>query len=63
PACEISRERRGLVEGHADPLALAPHDETGNVRSVRLKNKVETFGDVEGLGNIERGPRNGHVAD
>src|SRR6266567_501439 len=53
----------GLVEGHADPVLLAPDDVTGNVRAVRLKNKVETLGDVVGLGNLERRPRNGHVAD
>src|SRR5258708_18714213 len=53
----------GLVEGHADPVRLAPDDVTGNVRAVRLKNKVETLGDVVGLGNLERRPRNGHVAD
>ena len=53
----------GLVEGHADPVLLAPDDVTGNVRAVRLKNKVETLGDVLGLCNIERRPRNGHVAD
>ena len=53
----------GLVEGHADPVLLAPDDVTGNVRAVRLKNKVETLGDVVGLGNLKRRPRNGHVAD
>jgi len=53
----------GLVEGHADPVLLAPDDVTGNVRAVRLKNKVKTLGDVVGLGNLERRPRNGHVAD
>jgi hypothetical protein len=37
-----------LVEGHADPLLLAPDDVTGNVRAVRLKDEVETLGDVEG---------------
>src|SRR5882757_6772536 len=42
----------GLVEGHADPILLAPDDVTGNVRAVRLK--VETLGDVVGLGNLER---------
>jgi hypothetical protein len=63
PICDIARERRGLVEGHADPLVLAPNDVTGNVRSVRLKDKVETLGNVAGVGNIERRSRNGHVAD
>src|ERR1700682_2065082 len=53
----------GLVEGHADPVLFAPADRTGNVRAVRLKNKVETLGDVVGLGNLERRPRKGHVAD
>jgi len=38
----------GLGEGHADPVLLAPDDVTGNVRAVRLKNKVETLGDVVG---------------
>ena len=52
-----------LVEGHPDPLVLPPDDVTGNVRAVRFKNKVETLGDVVGLCNIERRPRNGHVAD
>jgi hypothetical protein len=33
------------------------------VRSVHLKDKDETCGDVKELGNIERGPGNGHVAD
>ena len=42
---------------------LAPDDVTGNVRAVRLKDKVETLGDVVRVGNIERRPRNGNVAD
>jgi hypothetical protein len=63
PICDIARERRGLVEGHADPLLLAPDNVTGNVRAVRLKDKVKTLGNVVGVGNIERRPRNGHVAD
>jgi hypothetical protein len=57
------RERWGLVEGHADSLLLAPDDVTGNVRAVRLKEKVETLRDGVGVGNIERRPRDGHVAD
>ena len=44
----------GLVEGHADPLLLAPDDVTGYVRSVCLKDKVETLGNVVRFGNIER---------
>jgi hypothetical protein len=52
-----------LVEGHADLLPLAPDDVTGNVRAGRLKDKVEVLGDVEGVSNIERRPRNGNVAD
>jgi hypothetical protein len=52
-----------LVEGHANPLLLAPDDVTGNVRAVRPKDKVETLGDVEGIRNIERRPGNGNVAD
>jgi hypothetical protein len=63
PICDITRERRGLVEGHADPLVLTPNDVTGNVRFVRLKDKLETLGNVAGVGNIERRSRNGHVAD
>ena len=46
----------GLVEGHADPVLLAPDDVTGNVRAVRLKNKVKTLGDVVGLGNSSAAP-------
>jgi hypothetical protein len=56
PICDIERERRGLVEGHADPLLLAPDNVTGNVRAVRLKDKVKTLGNVVGVGNIERRP-------
>ena len=52
-----------LVEGHADLLRLAPDDVTGNVRAVRLKEKVEMLGNVEGVSNVERRPRNGNVAD
>jgi hypothetical protein len=52
-----------LVEGHADPLLLAPDDVTGNARVVRLKDKVETLGDVVGISNLDRRPRNGNVAD
>jgi hypothetical protein len=48
PICDIERERRGLVEGHADPLLLAPDNVTGNVRAVRLKDKVKTLGNVVG---------------
>jgi hypothetical protein len=62
PTCDIARERRGSVEGHADPLLLTPYDVTGNVRAVSLKDKVEMLWDVV-LGNIERRPRNGNVAD
>jgi hypothetical protein len=51
-----------LVEGHANPLLLAPDDVTGNVRAVRPKDKVKTLGDVEGIRNIERRPGNGNVA-
>jgi hypothetical protein len=52
-----------LVEGYADLLPLAPDDMTGNVRAVRFKDQVETFGDIQGVINIERRPRNGNVAD
>jgi len=52
-----------LVEGHADPFRLTPDDVTGNVCAVRLKDKVESLGDVVGVGNIECRPRNGNVAD
>jgi hypothetical protein len=58
-----TNSRWGLVEGHADPLLLAPDDVTGYVRSVCLKDKVETLGNVVRFGNIERRSRNGHVAD
>ena len=50
-----------LVEGHADPILLAPDDMTGNVRVVRLKEKIETLGDVVAASNLDRGPRNGNV--
>jgi hypothetical protein len=33
------------------------------MRAVRLKDKVETVGDVVGVSHIERRPRNGNVAD
>jgi hypothetical protein len=52
-----------LVEGHADLLPLTPDDVTGSVRVVRLKNKVEALGDVVGVSNLDRRPRNGNVAD
>jgi hypothetical protein len=58
-----AHERRGLVEGHADPLLFAPDDVTRNVRAVRLNDKIETIGDVAGVSNFERRPRNGNVAD
>jgi hypothetical protein len=63
PICDVARERRRLVERHAYPLLLAPDDVTRNVRVVRLNDKVKTLGNIVGLGNIERRPRNGHVAD
>ena len=35
----------------ATPISspLAPDDMTGNVRAVRFKDQVETFGDIQGL--------------
>src|SRR5271166_6486373 len=56
PICDIARERGGLVEGHADPLVLAPNDVAGNMRVVRLKEKAKTLGNVVGLSNIECRP-------
>jgi hypothetical protein len=35
------REGRGLVESHADPLLLTPHDVTGNVRTAALKTRLK----------------------
>jgi hypothetical protein len=52
-----------LVEGDADPFLLAPDDMTGNVRAVRLKDKIEAHGDVVGASNLECRTRNGNVAD
>src|SRR5271170_4621191 len=52
-----------LVKGHADLLALAPDDVAGNVRGVLLKDEVETLGDVVGVSDIDRRPRNGDIAD
>jgi hypothetical protein len=46
PICDIARDRRGLIERHADPLLLAPDDVTANLRAVRLKDKIETLEDV-----------------
>ncbi len=63
PIRNTARERRGSVEGHADPLLFAPDDVTRNVRTVRLKDKIETIGEVAGASNFERRPRNGNVAD
>ena len=63
PICDITRDRGGLIERHTDPLLLAPDDVSGNLRAVRLKDKIETLGDVAGISNIERRPRNVHVAD
>ena len=63
PICDIASERRGLVEGHPDRLPFAPDDVTRNVRAVRFKDKIKTIGDVAGVGNFERRPRNGNVAD
>ena len=57
------RSNPALVEGHADPLLLAPDDVTGNVRIVRLKDKVEALGDVVGACNLDRRARNGNIAD
>ena len=51
-----AHERRKLVEGHADPLLFAPYDVTRNVRAIRLKNKIETIGDVAGVSDFERRP-------
>ena len=56
PICDIARERRGLIEGHADPLLLAPDNVTGNVRTVSLKDKVETLGNFVRVRDIERRP-------
>ena len=56
PICDIARERRGLVEGHADPLLLAPNNVTGNVRTVSLKDKVETLGNFVGVGDSSAAP-------
>jgi hypothetical protein len=53
----------GLVEDHADPVLFAPNNVTRNERAVRPKDKIETLGDVVGVSNIERRPRNGKVAD
>jgi hypothetical protein len=52
PICEIARDRRGLIERHAYPLLLAPDDVTGNVRAVRLKDKIETLGGVPSRGLV-----------
>jgi hypothetical protein len=52
----VRRSNPVLVEGHADLLLLAPDDVTGNVRAIRLKDKVETLGDVVAVSNIERRP-------
>ena len=52
-----------LVEGDSDPLLLPPDDTTGDVCFVRLKDEVETVGDILGVGNFDRRPRNRHVAD
>jgi hypothetical protein len=52
-----------LVEGHADPFLLPPDDMTGDVRVVRLKDKIEALGDVVGARNLDRRTRNGNVAD
>jgi len=54
---------RMLFEGHADLLWLAPDDVAGNVRVVRLEDKVETFRNVESTGDFECRPRNGNVVD
>jgi hypothetical protein len=59
----IETRTSGLVEGHADPLLFAPDDVTRNVRAIRLKDKIEKIGDVLGVSNLERRPRNGYVAD
>jgi hypothetical protein len=53
----------GLFEGNADPLILTPDNATRNARAVRLKEKVETLGGVLGIGDLQRGSRNRHVAD
>ena len=63
PISDTARERRGLVEGHTYPLVFAPDDVTRNVRALHLKDKIETIGDVAGVSNFERRPRNGNVAD
>lgn len=36
---------------------------TGNVRVVRLKDKVEALGDVVAAWNLDRRARNGYIAD
>ncbi len=55
--------RAALFEGYADPLILTPCDTTWNARAVRLKEKAEALGDVLRIGDLQRGPRNRHVAD
>jgi hypothetical protein len=52
-----------LVEGDTDPLLLPPDDTTGDVCFVRLKYEVETVGDVLGVGNFDRRPRDRYLAD
>jgi len=52
-----------LVEGYADLLTLPPDDATRNVRAVRLKDQVETLRNLKRVGDVERRPRNGNVAD
>jgi hypothetical protein len=49
---------RCLLEGHPDLLILAPDNATGDACVVLLKGKVEPFGDVEWISNIEGRPRN-----
>src|SRR5580704_9705472 len=58
-----ARSQLEFVECDADPLILTPDNATRNTRAVRLKVKVETFGDTFRIRDFQRSTRDRHVAD
>ena len=51
-----------LIESHADLLVLAPNEMTRNPRPIILEDKIKTLRDIVVLSNVERRPRNRHIA-
>jgi hypothetical protein len=56
PSVHCRRTSGLLVKGHADSFLAAPDDVTRCVCAVRLRDKIETIGDVVGVSNFKRRP-------